>query len=93
MNGWLHIILPDAVGVYNNEGNWALWNTSLGDADIVGFGWSDTTPVVGDWDGDGTDEVGIYNTGGNNFLIQTDVGFDVIGLGWEGVTPVVGIWS
>ena len=48
---------------------------------------------MGDWDGDGVTEAGIYNTAGNNFFIQTDSGFDVIGLGWDGVTPVVGDWN
>ena len=80
-----------AVGVYDNMGTWALWNGAS--ADIVGFGWSGTEPVVGDWNGDGSMEVGIYNRGGNNFLIQTDTGFDVIGLGWADVTPVIGDWN
>ena len=88
---WLDRTPPEAVGVYDNAGTWALWNGIS--VDIVGFGWPNTEPVVGDWDGDGTTEVGIYNTGGNNFLIQTDSGFDLIGLGWEGVTPVVGDWN
>ena len=82
-----------SIGVYNNEGTWALWNTTTNSADIVGFGWAGTEPVVGDWNGDGITEVGIYNRGGNNFLIQSDSGFDVIGLGWAGVTPVVGDWN
>ncbi len=85
--------IPDTVGVYNNIGTWALWNTTTSAADIVGFGWSDTTPVVGDWNGDGKTEVGIYNKGGNNFLIKSATGFDVIGLGWAGVTPVIGDWN
>jgi hypothetical protein len=72
---------------------WALWNTSSSSADIVGFGWLNTKPLVGDWDGDGVTEVGIYNTASNNFLIQTDSGFDVIGLGWDCVTPMVGDWN
>ena len=85
--------LNATIGVYDNGGTWALWNASGNTADIVGFGWSGTEPVVGDWDGDGNTEIGVYNTGGNNFLILTDFGFDVIGLGWGGVTPVVGDWN
>jgi hypothetical protein len=50
----------DEVGVYNNEGIWALWNTTSNSADIFGFGWTNTKPIVGDWDGDGITEVGIY---------------------------------
>ncbi|WP_245546327.1 lamin tail domain-containing protein [Methanomethylovorans hollandica] len=82
----------DEVGVYNNAGTWALWNTDTNSAEIVGFGWAGTEPIVGDWNGDGIFEVGIYNTAGNNFLIQTENGFDVIGLGWSRVTPVIGSW-
>jgi hypothetical protein len=83
----------DDVGVYNNAGTWALWNTATNSVDIVGFGWAGTKPVVGDWDGDGVTEVGIYNTGGNNFLLQKDSGSGSVGLGWTGVTPCVGCWG
>ena len=83
----------ESVGVYNNEGTWALWNTSTNSADIVGFGWAGTQPIVGDWDADGVTELGIYNTAGNNLLIQADSGFNIIGLGWPGVTPVAGDWN
>ena len=97
LDDWINL-LPSptnfhAVGVYDNAGTWALWNTPSASADIVGFGWPGTEPVAGDWDGDGTTEVGIYNTGGCNFFIQTDSGPEVIGLGWSGVTPVVGDWK
>ncbi|MDD4247620.1 MAG: NosD domain-containing protein, partial [Methanosarcina sp.] len=84
---------PEEVGVYNNAGTWALWNTATKSADIVGFGWAGTKPIVGDWEGDGGIEVGIYNNAGNNFMLQTDAGLKVIGLGWSGVTPVVGDWN
>ena len=89
------VLMPvmHTVGVYNNEGTWALWNIDTNSADIVGFGWPGTAPIVGDWDGDGVNEVGVYNTDGNNFLIQNDSEFDVIGLGWSGITPVVGDWN
>ena len=82
----------DEVGVYDNAGTWALWNSTTGAADIVGFGWANSTPVVGDWNGNGKTEVGIYNKGGNNFFIKIDSGATAIGLGWTGVTPVVGHW-
>jgi hypothetical protein len=87
------IAAPESVGVYNNAGTWALWNTTTDSADIVGFGWADTMPIVGDWNGDGVTDVGIYNNAGNNFLLKTNSSYDVIGLGWTGTTPVVGIWN
>ncbi len=83
----------ESVGVYDNAGTWALWNTSTDLADIVGFGWAGTEPMVGDWNADGITDIGIYNVAGNNFLLRTDFGFDVIGLGWPGVTPLVGDWN
>jgi hypothetical protein len=79
--------------VYDNKGTWALWNTAKKSADIVGFGWAGTQPVVGDWDQDGITEVGIYNTAGNNFLLQKDSGFNIIGLGWTEISPCAGRWG
>jgi len=83
----------DTAGVYDNKGTWALWNPNTNSAKIVGFGWTNTQPVAGDWDGDKVTEVGIYNSAGNNFFIQKDSGPEVIGLGWAGVSPVVGDWN
>ncbi|WP_367343454.1 FG-GAP repeat domain-containing protein [Methanomethylovorans sp.] len=87
------IVSADSIGIYNNEGTWALWNTINSSADIAGFGWEGTEPIIGDWDGDGVTDLGVYNTAGNNFLLQADSGFTIIGLGWPGVTPVVGDWD
>ncbi len=83
----------DTVGVYNNAGTWALWNSTSNAADIVGFGFTNTIPVVGDWNGDGKTDVGVYNKGGNNFLLRNGTSLGIIGLGWSGVTPVVGDWN
>jgi hypothetical protein len=41
----------DAVGIYNTDGTWALWNTTTYVADNVTFGPAGMQPVVGDWDG------------------------------------------
>ncbi len=88
------IALAESVGVYDNAGTWALWNPDTNSADIVGFGWAGTEPLVGDWDGDGVTEVGIYNRAGNNFLIMRDtMNYHIFGLGWAGVSPVVGDWN
>lgn len=84
---------PGSVGVYDpNTGQWAVGNDPA-NAEVFGFGWADTEPIVGDWNGDGIDEVGVYNREGNNFVIQNGASYDVIGLGWEDVTPVVGDWN
>jgi len=84
----------DTVGVYDNAGTWALWNLSSGYLDIVGYGWSGTKPVVGDWDGDDEIEVGIYDPVNYRFLLRLDSGsYQTIPLGWAGVTPVIGDWD
>lgn len=84
---------PGSVGVYDpNTGQWAVGNDPA-NAEVFGFGWAGTEPIIGDWNGDGIDEVGVYNREGNNFVIQNGASYDVIGLGWEDVTPVVGDWN
>ncbi len=94
--GYITVSAPatagDLVGVYNNAGTWAL-HQETGSNTIVGFGWANTVPVVGEWDTDGVTDVGIYNRGGNNFLIPTASGVEIVGLGWSGVIPVVGDWD
>jgi len=81
------------LAIYDNNGTWALdYVNSWYSPEIVGFGWHSTEPIIGDWNGDGFKEVGIYNRAGNNFLIPANnqAGYEVIGLGWARVTPVVG---
>lgn len=87
-------ITPGAyVAIYDNKGTWATEQIMSGiGTEVIGFGWSGTEPIIGDWNGDGFKEVGIYNRAGNNFLIpyDNDEGYYIVGLGWKGVTPVVG---
>jgi hypothetical protein len=82
------------IAIYDNSqvGTWVVETVgSSAGAEVIGFGWSGAEPIVGDWDGDGSKEVGVYNRAGNNFLIRyPDSSYEVIGLGWSGVTPVVG---
>jgi hypothetical protein len=87
--------ITKTIGVYDNAGIWALRNASApGGADIVGFGFANTVPVVGDWNGDGKTDVGVYNVAGNNFLLRNpDSTPTIIGLGFAGATPVVGDWN
>lgn len=81
------------IAIFDNEGTWAVESVGSGFADVIGFGWKGVEPIIGDWDGDGFKNVGIYNRAGNNFLIpdlNSPNDYKVIGLGWAGVTPVVG---
>ncbi len=87
--------LPGAfIAIYDNlqVGTWVVENVgSSTGIEVIGFGWSGVEPIVGDWDGDGFKDVGVYNRAGNNFLVRySDGSHKVIGLGWPGVTPVVG---
>jgi len=61
------------------------------------FGTSDDQPVVGDWNGDGKDEIGVLRNGawylddsGNGAWDLGDVSF---WFGTSGDKPVAGYWS
>ncbi len=83
-------------GVFRN-GTWFLKNTaSSGFADtIVSYGDPGDTPVVGDWNGDGTDTIGVVR--GNTWYLRNSntSGFAdiVMTLGDSGDRPVVGDWD
>ncbi len=88
----------DTVGVYSN-GVFYLRNTnSAGNADItVAFGGAGLLPVVGDWNHDGVDTIGVYNSAAGVFLLRNsnspgaaDYAFV---MGNPGDTPVAGHWD
>ena len=86
------------LGVYSN-GYWYL--TVNGSMKIVANppGWAGATPLVGDWNGDGKSDIGIFLNG--NWWLDTneDGVFDsgdaqfTFGFGGGDVVPVVGDWS
>jgi hypothetical protein len=80
------------IAIYDNKGTWVMESINSGwGPKTIGFGWSGTEPIIGDWDADGFNEVGVYNRAGNNFLTRNDdESYKTIGLGWSGVSPVVG---
>lgn len=66
------------------------------------FGLANDIPVVGDWNGDGIDDLGVYRPNLGNFIIDTGPrGFDgpeddeanVFQFGLSGDYPLVGIWG
>ncbi len=95
----------DKIGVYDS-GNWYLdyngnlyWDPGVDKA--FGWGspeWTDAVPLIGDWNGDGRTEVGIFRAGiwyldynGNGAF---DPGVDkIFGWGDAGSIPVVGDWN
>ncbi|MBK8420739.1 hypothetical protein [Candidatus Villigracilis saccharophilus] len=70
-------------------------NTS-GFADIaINYGLAGDYPVAGDWDGSGTDTIGIYRNGSFYLRNSNTLGFAdlVIAFGLPGDQPVVGDWN
>jgi SpoIID/LytB domain protein len=89
----------DGIGIYDPlTGRWYLRQTaSPGNADIqFAFGgWTGTIPVIGDWNGDGMDGIGVFSAGGWYLRNtpspgSTDLRFDY---GGNGYLPVVGNWD
>ncbi len=93
---------PRHAGVYRS-GAWFLdvngngiWDDGIDRA--FGWGWADSVPVVGNWNGDLATEVGVYHQGvwyldynGNGVW---DSGIDkAFGWGWPDSIPVVGDWN
>lgn len=91
---------PDTIGVYK-DGVFHLRNSNTtGNEDITvyyGSNAPELLPVTGDWDGDGIDTVGLFNTNTGEFLLRnsntsgvSDVNFV---FGDPGDTPLAGRWD
>ena len=62
--------------------------------EVVGFGRGRDVPVTGDWDGDGTTDVGVRRPGARKFLLRNGDGTLVrVQLGAVGSIPVTGDWN
>ncbi|HKQ06594.1 MAG TPA: hypothetical protein VJ464_15785 [Blastocatellia bacterium] len=92
------------VGLYDpSRALWFLRATNTpGDDKGVSFafgipGASGFLPVAGDWDGDGQDGVGLYNTANNNWLLRntlSDGNAELnFGFGFNDARPVAGHWQ
>ena len=88
----------DTVGVFRPS-NGVIYlknNFNTGFADIaLNYGVGGDYPVVGDWDGDGVDTIGVYR--GNTFLLRNSntVGFANLNFvfGKAGDQPIAGDWN
>jgi hypothetical protein len=71
---------------------WFLANSTGGVSKIIGFGLATSKPVIGDWDGNGTANIGIFDNG--MWFLANDSGgiYKVIGFGSPTATPVAGRW-
>jgi hypothetical protein len=63
---------------------------------MLHFGTPDDLPVVGDWDGDGRDTIGIYRRATGEVVYLNTLAIKATPLSYKGeagATPVVGTWS
>jgi hypothetical protein len=90
----------DTIGAYlpTNQTFYLRNSNSPGFADLsIQYGPSGATPVVGDWDGNGTATVGVYDATNQTFYLRNSnsPGFAdmTIRFGPAGAKPVVGDWD
>jgi Zn-dependent metalloprotease len=88
----------DTVGVFR-PGNGALYLRNLnvtGFADVaINYGLGGDYPVLGDWDGNGTDTIGIYRNGTFYLRNSNTLGFAniTVAFGSLGDQPIAGDWD
>jgi alpha-tubulin suppressor-like RCC1 family protein len=94
----------DTLGVFRNGVFYLHHNNQLseehererkGGALVIEFGWPGDVPVVGDWDGDGIDTIGVFRAGlfllrNTNAAGEPDV---TLYLGQWGDVPLAGDWD
>jgi hypothetical protein len=92
------------IGVYYN-GQWWLdhngngvWDGPVTDRQYT-WGWSASTPVIGDWNGDGTMKIGVYYNGqwwldhNGNGVWDGTLSDQFGSIGSIGSIPVIGKWG
>lgn len=60
---------------------------------VVGFGTATDEPVLGDWNGDGVAEPGVYSVRGRRFKLADPNGLINLKFGARGDRPVAGNWD
>lgn len=89
---------PDTTGVFR-PGNGALYlknSNTTGFADIaINFGLGGDYPVTGDWDGNGSDTIGVYRSGTFYLRNSNTIGYAdiVFPFGAPGDQPIAGDWN
>ncbi len=89
----------DAAGNYGQPpGSWYFMMSTEGFDASVSFGYAGTVPVVGDYDGDGTDDFGCYDAAGNYgqppgswYFMKSSEGFSTETFGYAGTVPLGGL--
>ena len=98
IEGRLNFVNKDTVGVFRpDNGILFLKNmNSTGFAEMgLNYGLTGDYPVTGDWDGNGSDTIGVYRDGSFYLRNSNTVGFAdlVFAFGQPGDQPVVGDWD
>lgn len=81
--------------VVDGQGNWYI-RTIAGStlASGLNWGWSGTTPIHGDYDGDGTNDLAVFYPANGNWYIRrldgTVISSSAENWGWSSTTPVSG---
>ena len=87
----------DTVGVYSLTLNQFQLrdSNSTGPADhVVTFGQSGDQPIVGDWNGSGTDKPGVFRSSTGQFILQISaLKTIIVNFGAAGNIPVAGDWD
>lgn len=89
--------------VSHNGGNWAVRTSagpgavSSGPARFFQYGGPGWVSVCGDWDGDGSDGIGVYDPANATWYLNNEAGpgvaDSIFSYGFAGVVPVVGDWD
>jgi hypothetical protein len=92
---------PDTIGVYSNGVFYLRNSNTTGNADIsfaYGPNTAQTFPLAGDWNGDGVDTIGTYNSATGEFLLRNSNSTGVNDVpsfifGDPGDVPLAGKWD
>lgn len=88
---------PDGIPGTTEPGSWFVMLSYVGFVEFT-FGYKGTVPVIGDFDGDGVDDVGLYDADGlpgkalpgSWYIVTSSEGFRTEQFGYAGTVPVVG---
>jgi len=86
--------------ILDSNGDKKLGKSCSGDVCVTSFGQFGDIPVVGDWDGSGTDKIGVFRPSTSDWLLDLNGNgvFDGCGVdaclsfGLQGDLPVIGNW-
>ncbi len=89
---------PQTIGVFAGGVFYLRNSNSAGAADITTtFGGADMLPVAADWDGDGMDSIGVYDSATSIFYLSNSNTAPAVNyrfmLGNPGDTPIAGRWD